>query len=181
MQVLQQGGDLLRLAALFGFTGLAATVLLMAGLSSRLGSSSPTLASAVLYFSLVGATGHSLVPLSLWIGVPSFVAMSGEASLVSGGWTGFNAILSGAQGIGSLFLGLAMLCAGIGFLRRRMRSPLAGWLGMLAGLLTLLTLLGIGTPLMGIAGILFMPALLLTILFRFVAGLELFLTARASA
>jgi len=174
MDLIRQGGDDLRAAAVFGFVGLIATVLLLAGLAEALQVNARACAAGQLYLGLVGVAGHSLVPLTLWIGVPAFRDLAAKSpSLAQSGWAGFAPISNGAHGVSSLFLGCSMVLAGAGLAQGRGWSRWAGGLGVAAGGLTLATLLTAGTPLEAAAGALFMPSLALTVLFRFLAGVAL--------
>jgi hypothetical protein len=66
-----------------------------------------------------------------------------------------------------------MLFAGIAMVKTRMLSSVLGWTGIAAGALTLATLALVGTPISSLGVMLLMPALALTVLFRFWAGLTL--------
>jgi hypothetical protein len=182
MQLLRQGGGDLRLAAVFGFTGLVVTLCLFIGLADWLRRRTPAFADAVLYLGLIGIAGHSLVPLGLWIGIPMFLSLaSHNMTLAQNSWAAFAATSNSAEGVGSLFMGLAMLLAGIAALWHRSFSLLLAWIAVIAGALTLITLLAIGTPLYGFASSLFFPSLIATVLFRFIAGIELWLDSRSEA
>ena len=179
MGLIQEGGGALRLAALFGFAGLVATVYLLAGLASALAEESPGAATGLLYLGLVGVAGHSLVPLTLWIGVPAFLHLKAQnVALAKSGWAAFAPISNGAHGIGALFMGCAMLLAGGALVRKPGWMRAAGAAGLAAGLLTIATLLVVGTPLETSAGLIFLPSLGLTVLFRISSGIALWRLAR---
>lgn len=78
LALLRDGGMHLRVAGAFGAIGLVLTTALVAGLAVKLRAKTPTRAAATLYFGIIGITGHELVPLALWVGVPSFVALAGR-------------------------------------------------------------------------------------------------------
>lgn len=167
MQLLRDGGADLRMASVFGFCGLVATLCLFIGLADWLRQRSPASGDAVLYLGLVGIAGHSLVPLGLWIGIPMYLSLASHSmTLAQSSWPAFAATSNAAEGVGSLFMGLAMLLTGVAGLWQRSFSPLLGWIAIIAGTLTLITLLASGTPL-------FFPSLIATVLFRFIAGVEL--------
>src|SRR6266496_167865 len=68
---LQQHCDLfLRVAGICGAGGAFISVIYVAGLASKLHSKAPTRAVATLYFGVLGAVGHALVALSLYVGLP---------------------------------------------------------------------------------------------------------------
>lgn len=172
IEVLQSGGQFLKLASLLGFVGLATTLLLTAGIAARLWAAAPTRSAALLLFTLVGVAGHALVPLSLWIAVPALGALgSASPETAQGSWTAFNLIIGGAQQVGSFFVGFAMICGGSALVK--CGSRLVGWIAIGAGLLTLVGVLGLGLGALALASATFLPALVSTILFRFLAGLSL--------
>jgi hypothetical protein len=171
---LQVGGAILRAAVFAGAINLAFTVLLVAGLAARLRTASPTGAAATLYFGLVGCAGHGLVPLGLWLGVPIFVALAQrDVQVASGAWGGFAVFLEAAGGLGYLFMGLSMMAAAWAAVSARALPTLLGWVGLVGGGATVLNVLARATPLDGLAGAAFLPALLLTILFRCWSGVAL--------
>jgi hypothetical protein len=165
LNLLENGGNHLLIAAGFGFIGLALTAIFIAGLASRLAEDAPTLASATLYFGLIGIAGHSLVPFGLWIGIPALLAMNVEIAVT--GWTAFRLVLDSAHGIGGFFMGLSMFATGIAVIQGGMLPRLLGWVALFAGASTLLTLLAAHAA---VAGMAFLPALILTMLFRVAAG-----------
>src|SRR5690606_37004483 len=97
IELLESGGNHLAVAAAFGLAGLALTTMFIAGLAARFARTAPTLASATLFFGLIGIAGHSLVPMSLWIGVPAFLSLSSATAMDA--WTAFRIVLDGAHGI----------------------------------------------------------------------------------
>lgn len=174
MGLIQVGGDTLRASAVFGFAGLVATVWLLAGLATLLSKDSPATASAQLYLGLVGVAGHSLVPLTLWVGIPAFVELKARnLTLAQAGWAAFAPISNGAHGIGTLFMGCSMVLAAAGLAKQPGWTRAAGAAGLAAGLLSLATLLAIGSRFEAAAGALFLPSLGLTVLFRFLSGVAL--------
>jgi hypothetical protein len=172
--LLQQGGTALRAAALFGFVGLVATTFLIAGLAAAVLERAPNLASGTLYFGLIGIAGHSLVPLGLWIGIPAFLATAAQRlDTAQNAWFAFAQVSNAAHGVGNLFGGLAMLSAGAAAIVSPRWSIVVGLLGLSAGVVTLATLLTLGTPFANLGMTLFMPALAQTVLFRLASGLVL--------
>lgn len=179
MVLIQDGGYALRASAFFGFAGLVATVYLLAGLASALLKKSPAAAIGQLYLGLIGVAGHSLVPLTLWVGIPAFLDLKARSmALAEGGWAAFAPISNGAHGIGMLFLGCSMVLAGCGLAKEPGWMRAAGVSGLAGGLLTLATLLAVGTPFEAAAGMIFLPSLGLTVLFRFLSGVALWRLAR---
>jgi hypothetical protein len=172
---LTTGGTTLRWGVAAGFTNLVFLVIFIASLSARLGVRTPTLAIATLWFGIIGVNSHLLVPLSHWYGVPAFVdAAARDPQAARSAWTAFYVVgHEAAGGAGSLFMGLSMLCAGCAIVVRQELSPLLGWLGVLTGTLTVLTLFSAQTPISTVAGALFMPSLILAMAFRVMVGMAL--------
>ena len=179
---LQTGGTLLRAAAFAGFLNLTLAVMWVAGLAARLARGAPTGAAATLYLALVGMTAHALVPVGLWLAIPAFLELATHGPQVAaGGWGGFAAFLSAAGGVGYLFDGFAIFAAGWALLARRAAPAGLGWIGLVGGGASAMTVLPAATPLAALASAAFLPALLLTITFRLWSGYVLWRDAGAAA
>lgn len=172
---LSTGGTQLRWAVLAGFINLALLVVFNVGLSKRLADRAPTLASATLWFGMIGITLHLLVPMSHWYGVPVLLdAAARDKDAAQAAWTAFHIVgHEAAGGGGKLFMGLSMLTAGWAMVAHRALSPWLGWCALLAGVTTVLTVFSPDTPLSQLANGLFLPSLLLSIVFRMWAGTSL--------
>ncbi len=183
MAFLTESGTILRWAVLSGFVNLIFLIVFIAGLAARLQSKTPTLATTTLWFGMIGITLHLLVPLAHWYGVPAFLeAFARNPAAAESAWTAFIVVgHEAAGGAGSLFMGLSMLTAGWAIVAERAMPFLLGWLGLLTGLATVLTLFAPDTPLSALAGAMFMPSLLLAIIFRIWAGIALTRPATSAA
>jgi hypothetical protein len=182
IELLRLGGGMLRAAAVFGFAGLIVTTYLIAGLAAELAPAAPGRASGVLYLGLIGIAGHSLVPLGLWLGVPAFVGLAArDLATARSGWAAFGRVSDTAHGVGSLFMGAATVLAGSALVGRASQSRILGWIAVGAGLLTLASLLSVGTPAAALGGVLFLPALVFTVVFRLWAGAMLWRLATRPA
>jgi Domain of unknown function (DUF4386) len=172
---LTEGGTTLRWAVLSGFINLVFFVLFVAGLAARLQAGTPSLASATLWFGMIGITLHLLVPLAHWYGVPAFLeAADSDLQAAESAWLAFVAVgHDAAGGAGKLFMGLSMVTAGWAMVAHRVLPVLLGWLALVTGTATVLTLFAPDTPLSTLAGALFLPALALAIIFRVWAGIAL--------
>lgn len=175
MEFLADGGTTLRWAVLAGFVNLVFLVVFVAGLAARLEARAPTAAAATLWFGMIGAATHVIVPFAHWYGVPAFLdAAERDPQAAQDAWTAFVTVgHEAAGGAGSLFLGLSMLTAGWAMVAHRALPALLGWLGLLTGALTVLTVFAPDTPLSTVAGAVFMPSLLLAVAFRIWAGAAL--------
>src|SRR2546430_53078 len=112
-------GILTTIAAVFYFPGLAA----------RLRDRTPSRATGVLYFGILGIGGHGLGAALQWAGDP-LVAGASDAVAASHAWVALNAVHAGLETFGSIGTGLVMLLAG--WLRshaiaRRGRQSQRGW------------------------------------------------------
>jgi hypothetical protein len=171
---LQDNGTHLRAAVFAGAVNLVLATVFIVGLAARLGPTAPTRAAATLYFGIIGIAAHSLVPLGLWLGVPRFVDLaSSDPGAAAAAWSGYAVFQAGAGAVGALFLGLSTLAAGWAIVSDRGLPALLGWLGVLAGAASAVTVLAAETPLAVLAAGAYLPSLTLTIGFRMWAGLEL--------
>jgi len=169
MTFLRDHGSFVRAAVGFGAAGVALTLVFLAGLAERLRSETPTLSVATLYFGIVGNVGDGLVALSFWIGIPLFVALAGrDQATAQSGWGAFTALTGGYQGFGNLFLGLSLLASGWAIVTQRALPRVLGAIALLAGLAAVASVLSVN------ASIGFLVALLLVIVFRVWAGIELY-------
>lgn len=174
---LRDSGGILRWAVLAGFLNLVFAALFVGGLASHLRARTPALAAATLWFGLVGIGTHVLVPLAYWYGVPAFLVAEQGAALAS--WTAYSTLVGAAGGAGSLFLGLSMATAGWAVITRRALPAILGWISLVAGIATALGVFAPDTPLTALAGLLYVPSLLLAIVFRAWGGIALLRTSTA--
>lgn len=177
---LRDNGTLLRAGVFAGAINLVFTIVLIAGLAGRLRAVAPNSAAATLLFGIIGVGAHGLVPLGLWLGVPMFAALAnGAAATAEGAWGGFAVFLAAAGGLGGLFLGLSTMAVGwaavSGKSLKALPAPL-GWLAVIAGLASVLSVLAASTPLAFLANAAYVPSLLLAIVFRIWAGINLWRT-----
>ncbi|MEO3795121.1 DUF4386 family protein [Nonomuraea sp. B10E15] len=178
LEFLRAEGGVLRLAMLSGFVNLVFLVVFVAGLAARLKDGTPTLASATLWFGMIGIITHVLVPLNHWYGVPAFLAAATrEPEAAQTAWTAYAVVGHDApSGAGSLFLGLSMVTAGWAAIAGRALPASLGWLGLVTGCATVLTVFAPDTVLSGVAGAVAMPSLLLAVVFRVWGGIALIRT-----
>jgi hypothetical protein len=169
-------GGVLRWAVLTGFLNLVFATVFLGGLASHLRTRTPALAAATLWFGLLGVGTHVLVPLAYWYGVPAFLAAEPPAALAS--WTAYGTLVAAAGGAGSLFLGLSMAAAGWAVVTRGALPVVLGWIGIVAGIASALGVFAPDTPLTAVAGLLYLPSLLLAIVFRLWGGIALLRTSR---
>lgn len=165
---LRDHGMAVRIAVVFGASGIALTLVFLAGLAVVLAERSPTLSVATLLFGIVGNVGDGLVALTFWLGIPMFLELATRnQTAASGSWGAFAAITSGFQGFGNLFLGLSLLTAGWAIVKWRMLPLPLGAVGLLAGIAAVAGVLGVATS------IAFLASLALVIIFRIWAGIQL--------
>lgn len=168
---LQEQGAHLRAAVFAGALNLVFMTVFIAGIAAMLRPSAPSRASATLYFGLIGIAAHGLVPLGLWLGVPLFVDLAGsDPDLAASAWAGFHAFLEAAGGVGQLFAGASLLAAGWAVAAKRVLPASLGWVGIVAGTASVFGVLATATPLAGLATVVYLPGLLLLVVFRVWGG-----------
>jgi hypothetical protein len=173
---LRDHGGLVRVAVVFGAAGVALTLLFLSGLAERLRSRAPLSSAATLYFGIVGNVGDGLVALSFWIGIPIFVSLSGhEPAAAQSAWPAFTALTGGYQGFGNLFAGLSLLATGWAAVSQGALPRVLGAIALVAGVSAMASVL------IANAQIAFVLALLLVIVFRVWAGMELYRGERTPA
>jgi hypothetical protein len=164
---LRDHGELIRAATLVGAANDALAVILYAGLAARIRATAPTLAAAVLYLGVVAVVGDGLVALSYWQGIPGFVDLAGRGGATAApAWEAFETMVSGFRGLADLFVGLALVALGAaGVAKRSLSWPLSA-IALLTGVAAIGAPLGVGAA--------YLISLLLAIVFRLWAGVELF-------
>ncbi len=179
---LRDNGTHLRAAVFAGAINLVFATVFIIGLAARLQATTPTRAAATLYFGIIGIAGHSLIPLGLWLGVPMFVHLAtNDPQAAAYAWSGYVVSQAAAGAVGSLFLGLSALAAGWAIASRKAMPVLLGWVGIIMGSASALTVLAADTPLASLAAAAFLPSLTLAIIFRVWAGIELWKGGRRTA
>ncbi|HSX35612.1 MAG TPA: DUF4386 family protein [Patescibacteria group bacterium] len=165
---------LLRIATFFGFVGAIVRVIYVAGLAAKLQAKTQTRATAVLYFGILGSVGHGLVALSFYLGLPTLVALATtHLPAAVGSWGAFLAITNGFQGLGNLLLGLMLALAGSAIISKGELPKGLGWVGIIAGIASIVGVVTTATPL-GILGFaLYLPSVALAIVFDIWAGRSL--------
>ncbi|HTD48789.1 MAG TPA: DUF4386 family protein [bacterium] len=157
-----------RLVGIVGTLAAAFGIVFTIGLSNRLKEDAPTRASTFLYFATVGLGGYALSSLMQWKGGLQ-LADYAVNDQVGGGqaWLALHAATGGAQVLGNAFVGAALLIAGWAVIETAALNPIAGWVGVIAGLLSLA----------GVAASASFPVFLGTIVFDVIwlawAGVEL--------
>ncbi len=174
IRLIQSKEVLLRIAAFFGFTGAIASVPFIAGLAANLQSKAPSRAAAVLYFGVLGSIGHDLVALSYYLGFPALIALAATSlSEATYSWGGVLAITDGFQGLGNLLLGLMLLLAGSAIADEGHLPKGLGWAGIAGGITAILAVVTTSTPLSGLAYAVYIPSIVLAIIFDIWAGVRL--------
>lgn len=165
---------LLRIAAFFGFAGAIVRILYVAGLAGRLQAKTLTRATGVLYFGILGGVGHGLVALTFFLGLPALVALaSTHPSAAINSWGAFLAITNGFQGLGNLLLGLMLALAGSAILAKGELPKMLGRFGIVAGCAAVLGVITTATPLAAVGFAVYIPSIVLAVIFDIWAGRRL--------
>ena len=163
---LDQGGMLLRIAVLFGASGVALWTAFAIGLASRLRERTPARALASLYLTILGNVGDGLVALTFFVGSTMFSQLAASNhGAAAASWPAFAAVTSGFQYFGNTFLGLSLLTAGSAIWSGHALNRWLGAFGILCGIVTLIGVFAIPGAYLG--------ALLLVVIFRLWAGIAL--------
>jgi hypothetical protein len=148
----------LRAIAFFAAVTVALSVFFFAGLAGKLRDKAPTRATGVLYFGILGVAGHGLSALIFWLSAPALVDYAAKDQVAaSHAWVAISALNTALDGFGNLFVGLSILLAGWAITATGGLSSTLGWYGVVAGVLTLLTVAAPGNQLLFV-GSLVLPA-----------------------
>lgn len=162
------GGNLSRWRFI-GFLGTLATigvVFYFPGLASRLRDRTPSRATGVLYFSLLGVGAHGLDSVLTWVGDPAVIR--GPDPVAAGhAWVALSAVHMGLQTFGTLAVGLVFLLAGWAAMTSKAFSSGVAWVGVVGGVAGILSVLSPTTA------IFFLASFVLFIAFLIWSGLEL--------
>ncbi len=157
--------------ALTGIVGALAAVVgtvFVIGLFSRLRDRTPTRAAATLYFAIVGLGGHGLAAVMQWQGglrLADYAARDQVAA--SHAWVALTATVGGIMALGNVFTGASLLAAGWAIIATGVLNRTVGWVGVIAGVLSIL---GVFAP---TAFLVFIGAFVFAIIWLAWAGAEL--------
>ncbi len=169
--LVQNEEKVLRVATFFGFAGAIISVPYIAGLAATLQTKSPSRATSVLYFGVLGSAGHTLVALSFYLGFPALTAIAAShLAAAENSWGAFLAITDGFQGLGNLLLGLMLCLAGSAIISKGELTKGLGWVGAIAGIAAVLGVITTATPLSMIGYLVYFPSVILAIAFDIWAG-----------
>lgn len=170
-QFLAESQTLIRIAVSFGIINALVRILFIAGLASKLKTNTKTGGAGVLYFGILGSIGHGLVALSFYIGLPFLENLAVQNhEMFMNTWGAFVAITLGFQGLGGVLSGVFFLISGWGIVKFKIFSKAIGWVGIAAGILSLFMVIASQTPISFIAQMIFMPMLILSIIFYISCG-----------
>jgi hypothetical protein len=140
-------------ASLVGVVTTGAAVLFTVGLTSRVRDQAPTRARAILYFVLIGLTGYALASIVPWVGGAQVVAYAAkDQAAAANAWLVLNAVSGSFAGLGGAFVGAGTLIAGWVIIATRTMGSGIGWLGVVAGILGILSLFAPGAFVVGLGG-----------------------------
>lgn len=170
-QFLSEGQIFIRIAVLFGIFNALVRIIFIAGLASEIKTYSPTGASGMLHFGVLGSLGNGLVAISFYIGLPFLENLAIQShEMFMNTWGAFVAITLGFQGLGSVLSGAFFLISGWGIIRYKPFNSVIGWIGLMAGILSLFVVFASQTSLGFIAKMIFIPMLILSIIFYLSCG-----------
>ncbi len=118
------------------------SVLFAAGLWSRLREPAPTRATVGLYLALIGLGGYALANLILWKGGVNMAALTTRDQVAANhAWLALHFAARSAVDVGNAFVGAALLLFGWSIIGTKAMPSAIGWVGVLGGILTLVTII----------------------------------------
>lgn len=116
----------------------AVALLFLAGLVARLQEKAPTRATAALYIVVIGLAGHALSAMLYWQGGVRLAAEAARDQVAAGhAWIAVATAASAFDTLGNAFVGAGVAIAGWAIVETRVLSSGVGWLGIVAGVVTL--------------------------------------------
>ena len=147
-------------AANLGFLlGSAVSLLFVAGLVARLREKAPTRAATVLYLAVIGLAGYALSSMLYWHGGTRLAAeVARDQVAANHAWVAVYTVGRGLEALGNGFVGAASAIAGWAIVETAALPSGVGWLGIVAGVITLLQVFAPA------AEVLFLGSIVLTII-----------------
>jgi hypothetical protein len=121
--------------AIVGSITSALGIILAAGLAARLREAAPTRAAAQFYYAVIGLTALALDGTIRWLGVTVLARMVDQAA-AGAAYVSLNAVGVGIAGFGNAFTGVSLILVGWAITSTRTLSPILGWVGIVAGVVT---------------------------------------------
>ncbi len=138
--ITQQGSRFAAAGILFAI-GTLVTLVFTVGLNSRLREPAPTRAAAFLYLAVVGIAGYALDSILQWQGLPVIGALAAKDPAAAGNaWLTLNAVHLTFDAVGGSSVGAAQVVAGWAILQTKAMGSGIGWLGIVSGVVTILSL-----------------------------------------
>lgn len=151
--------------AFLGILTVIAAAFYFPGLAARLRDRTPSRATGVLYFGILGLGGHGLGAALQWAGDPLVAGASDKVAAMHA-WVALSAVHAGLETFGSIGTGLAMLLAGWAAMNSKAFSSGVAWVGLVGGIVALVNVLRPPSPL-------FLLSFALSIVFLIWSGVEL--------
>lgn len=151
-----------------GVLGSAFAILFIAGLYFKLRDGAPTRATTVLLLAVLGSTGFALNSLLIWLGGLHLAARAAADQVAAThAYVAVAAVSLGLTGLGNAFVGAALVIAGWAISTTKTLSIGLAWLGIVAGISTVLLLFAPTSSLLNLA------SFILIIVWLAWAGIEL--------
>lgn len=155
----------IRAIALFATITVSLAIFFVAGLAAKLRDKTPTRATGVLYFGILGSAAHGFAALLFWLGVPALAAYAAKDQVAaSHAWVAISAVDAAFDGFANLCVGLSTLLAGWAIVSTGAMSRTLGWYAVVAGAVTLIYGVAPGVEL------LFLGSIVLSIIWLIWAG-----------
>jgi len=167
LAVATQKWSLFKLASLVGLLVAGVAVPFTVGIATRLRDGAPTRARTLLYVTLLGLAGHALGSVMGWIGGQQIIAhAASDPTGALHAWVALSAVSTSFSAFGNAFTGAGTIIAGWAILSTKALGAGVAWVGIVAGILQVLALFTMATPV-------FLGGFLLTIVWLVYAGTAL--------
>ncbi len=147
LPVISQKSTLWALTGMVGALAAAVATVFATGFFRRLRERAPTRAYASLILAVVGLGGHALAALVQWQGGAQLADYATKDQVAaSHAWVALNAAIGGINAFASVFTGGSLLVAGWAIIDTGSLTRTVGWVGVIAGVLSVWSLFATTSP-----------------------------------
>jgi hypothetical protein len=142
-------------AALVGLLAAGTAVPFTVAVAARLRDAAPTRARTLLYLVLIGLAAYGIDSVMMLLGARAIVEYAAkDQAAAATAWLAAHSVGSSLSATGGAFVGAGTILAGWATLETRLLPVGAGWVGIIAGILSVLTLFAPRVMVVGLGGFL---------------------------